>query len=113
MGDDGIEVSVRVDSQSKNKSFISLLISRVRGLVRKDEMADSDKGELSERTLVVGGVAAVAGVYFMMRSLFPWGESEALSQAFAENVREWVYKCGSAIGSCSGTPASLMSSFSR
>lgn len=108
VGDDhGPELSVRVDCQSKEKSLIHFLVSRVRGLVGRGSRED----HLSERTLVVGGgVAFVAGAYFVIRSLFPWSDSDGLSQAFAENVKEWVYKCSSA---CSATPASLMSTFSR
>lgn len=99
------EFGVRVEHESKNASFLDTLVAKLSNMVQSRKIVTPDKSQYSETTLIVGGFAVMAGMYLMVRSLFPnpLSDADALSQAFAENVKEWVYKCGSAIGSCTGS----------
>ena len=104
------ESSAHVKIQSKNVTLTHAIATKVASLWRRATtgMSPMDGRHPSETLLIVCGVAAVACVCLAARYLFksPGSESETLSQAFAANVKEWVYKCGSALASCPASDAS-------
>ena len=108
-----VDSSVRVDVQSKGP-LSSLLASCFRGPGRRGSTGEPASqatllSQWREHLLLMGGAATLVALCYTVKALLltsPVSGSDALSQAFAANVKEWVYQCGSAISSCASSDSS-------
>lgn len=59
------------------------------------EVTPEGKYKVNPVVLVVGGVAVLSGLYFVMRLVFPTQLQDCghFSQDLANNVQEWMFKC--------------------
>ena len=92
-----------VQPQSKNENFLNYLMTKLKQVVQRLQFKEVMFEEGRNRvTLIAGGVAACAGIVLLLRPVMmpnAIADCESLSQAFATNVHEWIYKCGSGVRS--------------